>query len=276
VPLQRPQGLPEGYFDAFSERLMARIADEEASATLAALPHTQPALPVGYFDDLEDRVQARIIEEEAQASLQALSGLSKAAPALPPGYFDQLAGQVQARIADAQAADFLTQLPKVPSSVPEGYFETLEGRVIARVQAASPVQTASREGKRVQAGWWRPARIWAAAAVLVLALTTTLLVLRGSRPITPDTYAIEQSASAALKVQLASLENDAVVGALRQASVSDDEIFAVMGADGFQDLELGEAVQDDAAADYLDDANVDDLDLEGLDFDNVDLSDITL
>ena len=241
VPKMRPQGLPEGYLDAFAERLMRRISDEET----------------------------------AEVAAERLAALPLAQPEVPPAYFEQLEGRVFDRIAAEDAQRFLTRLPVSQPAVPAGYFEGLQDRVLARVQADAPTQ--APVGKRIGAGWWRTTRVWAAAAVLVLALTATLLVLRDQTPVTPSADQLaEQQASAALKIQLASLEDDAVVTALNQSPVSDEEIFAVMGTTSVEDLELGEAVQDDAAADYLDQADVDDLDFEDLNLDQMDLSDINL
>lgn len=282
VPKQCPQGLPEGYFDAFAARLMARIdAESELPAALAALPRPQPETPTGYFEQLHDRVMDRIAAEDETAEAQLRAQVPSQQPSVPAGYFEGLQDRVMDRIADAEAATILGKLPQAQPSVPAGYFEQLEGRVMARVQADAPVQ-APAGGKLVRAGWWRQTRVWAAAAVLVLAATTTFLVLRRDAPITSGTqYAdqsagVEQAASAALKVQLASLEDDAVLHALKQSQVSDEEIFAVMGADGVQALDIDQAVEKDAAADYLDKADLDDLDLEDIDLDQMDLSDINL
>lgn len=276
VPKQRPQGLPEGYFDAFAERLMARIdAESELPAALAALPRQQPETPDGYFDQLQGRILDRIAAEDETAETQLHARVPQVQPALPVGYFEDLQGRVMDRIADEETATILGKLPQAQPSVPAGYFEQFEGRVMARVQTEAPVQ-APAGGKLLRAGWWRQTRVWAAAAVLVLAATTTFLVLRRDAPITTETQYAEQAASAALKVQLASLEDDAVLHALKQTQVSDEEIFAVIGPEGVQDLEMGEAVEDDAAAEYLDKADLDDLDLQDLDLDQMDLSDINL
>jgi hypothetical protein len=276
VPQQRPQGLPEGYFDAFAERLMARIdAEGDLPTTLADLPRLTPSVPEGYFEQFQGRLLNRIAAEDEAAEAELLARVPKALPAVSEGYFAQLQDRVLDRIADQENADILARLPKEQPAVPAGYFDGLTARVMARVQADAPAQ-APAGGKLVRTGWWKQTRVWAAAAVLVLAATTAFLVLRGDTPMATDTLAAEQAASAELKVQLASLEDDAVINALKQSQVSDEELFAVMGADATQDLEMGEAVEDDAAADYLDEADVDDLDLEDLNLDQMDLSDINL
>jgi hypothetical protein len=66
-------GLPEGYFDSFNQRLLARIEQEEELKefpVLSAIPKTQAFItPENYFDSIEQRINERIGQEAKVVSL---------------------------------------------------------------------------------------------------------------------------------------------------------------------------------------------------------------
>ncbi len=51
---------PEGYFESFNERLMARLADEEASQSSSIPKNDGFAVPDGYFENVYSSVQKRM------------------------------------------------------------------------------------------------------------------------------------------------------------------------------------------------------------------------
>jgi len=58
---------PEGYFDSFNERLMARLHHEQADNALSFLPKSDGFdTPDSYFDDLEKKVLDKIPQKETK------------------------------------------------------------------------------------------------------------------------------------------------------------------------------------------------------------------
>lgn len=135
---------PDGYFETFSSRLMARIEAEEEMrefAVLSAMSKSSPfKVPDNYFDNAADY-------SEELAAFPQLGKMNK--PAYVPvedQYFEAMQQQV---LYKAELADELKPYPALyaigkrqPSlAVPAGYFEDLAGRVKERVHsnAAVPV-----------------------------------------------------------------------------------------------------------------------------------------
>ena len=58
---------PEGYFESFNERLMARIQQEATDETSSIIPKTDGfGVPEGYFDDVVPKVLSRTTEEKGK------------------------------------------------------------------------------------------------------------------------------------------------------------------------------------------------------------------
>lgn len=133
---------PDGYFETFSSKLMARIeAEEELKEfpVLSALSKQSPfTIPDGYFNNAA----------ECRAELAAYPQLGKIdKPAYLPvedAYFDAMQQQV---LYKAELADELKPYPVLHAidkrepawTVPVGYFEDLAGRVKERVHTGAIV-----------------------------------------------------------------------------------------------------------------------------------------
>lgn len=89
--------LPEGYFEAFSERLLLRIRLEKIKSKETF------SLPEHYFPTFSDRLLEKIREYEGMETPLLDSISRKNVYSVPENYFDNLSGQVAAKVDDASA-----------------------------------------------------------------------------------------------------------------------------------------------------------------------------
>ncbi|MFD1255176.1 hypothetical protein ACFQ3S_00075 [Mucilaginibacter terrae] len=119
LPPGNPFGVPAGYFDDLSERIISGVHLEELIQADALSGFT---VPENYFTELSNNIQSRIVIEEALAS--ETEGFT-----VPENYFEQLSSNLQSRIvieeALANEAGNFT--------VPQGYFEELSSNIQSRV-----------------------------------------------------------------------------------------------------------------------------------------------
>jgi hypothetical protein len=101
IPKRNPFSVPEGYFDQFSDSVLAKIAINQVLKKSPGLPFEVPS---GYFEGLADNILTRIKSGDAEKSdhsPEIRSELESIAPLLnrisrtnlysvPPGYFDTL------------------------------------------------------------------------------------------------------------------------------------------------------------------------------------------
>lgn len=177
--------------------------------------------------------------------------------------------------------DWMAEAPTLASldkhvefDVPEGYFDELPTQVMARIQAMSkgevqpmPAPTLPVSPRTV---WgMRTAVIWSAAASIALLIVMGTVYFSRSTETTPTQLA---SADAELKAQLAELEPAALIEGLDEATVNDEELYAMLGDDASKAFDSHDhQVHEDEAYEYLQDVNLDAIDLQGLDIDLNDL-----
>jgi hypothetical protein len=122
--------VPEGYFEAFAEKILGLVKAENDLAFLSSLPKTNPySVPAGYFDELELNILVSVrAHSDHQTSKEELASISP----------------------------LLSSLNKEPVfSVPEGYFENFTIKTGNKKQEAKIVSITHRK-------WFR----YAAAAVV--------------------------------------------------------------------------------------------------------------
>jgi hypothetical protein len=101
-----PYSVPEGYFDNFADRMLAKVKGEsnpvtdelaEIAPLLAGIPkHPTLSLPHNYFVSLESDLCA-IISEETVSPL--LAGIDRTMPnAVPAGYFEGLSTEILSKV----------------------------------------------------------------------------------------------------------------------------------------------------------------------------------
>lgn len=169
-------------------------------------------------------------------------------------------------------APFLAKLPKQrPGGIPDGYFERLPNQImdkirsgeqaempVAEVPAASPVVAF----KSSRPSLLKQTRFWALAASLALLLAATWAFWPAAAPeADPDDLAFQQQ----LSLQLASMDAQVVLAALNESDVSEEDVYALLGADDQSDL----GIQGDGAEvlDYLEHEDLEEFDLDQLNID---------
>jgi len=96
ITVPNPYSVPEGYFEAFADRVLSLLRDDES--WLYGLPKETPyQVPAGYFDGLEERIMEMVrthpdyqtSEEELEEISPLLSSLNKRPVySVPGGYFE--------------------------------------------------------------------------------------------------------------------------------------------------------------------------------------------
>lgn len=109
--------VPENYFTELSSNIHSRITIEEAAAS-----HEEFTVPANFFEELSSNIHSRIAIEEA------LAGEAESFT-VPQGYFDELSSNIQSRInleeaITAEAESF---------TVPQGYFNELSNNIQSRI-----------------------------------------------------------------------------------------------------------------------------------------------
>jgi hypothetical protein len=194
ISRQMPYGLPEGYFDDFSKRLLRLIngtggipgtgevagIGKTAGIEEIAGRETVFQVPEGYFEGFAGNVLARIkagqgaagqaaeafkplaggsveVSEELAMLAPLLSRIERKAPyQVPEGYFGEL-------------VPILAGLQHKPLyGVPEGYFDGLAGEIAARVATGERESAPAKVISFGRRGWWKYS---AAAVVAGLILT---------------------------------------------------------------------------------------------------------
>jgi hypothetical protein len=182
-------------------------------------------------------------EDDWKAEAPLLASLSKnAAPEVPEGYFDALPSSVMARI------------------------KALEAPAQAEPEVANPQPVAG--GKILG---FKPRRWWSAAAAVALLIAVGAYFM--TRPQGTDPLMSDATLTAETLEQLAALEPTTVISELDASTVSDEELFAMLGSEAtsaFADDD--HAVERDEAYEYLQDVDLDAIDLQGLDIDLNDLN----
>lgn len=155
---EAPMELPIGYFDNFSEAVLAMAKQNDLFSNL---PKTNPfELPKGYFEDFELTLQAELATQHLPKT-QVFT--------IPQAYFENMEAELKAKLV-------LEKLPKsMPFEVPQGYFETLDTQLLKRSKTVSPKKAEIRPFKRTYAN------IGIAASVLFF-LAVAFGIFNGTSP----------------------------------------------------------------------------------------------
>ena len=194
------------------------------------------------------------------------------------------------RHEDLQEEDWKDEAPLLASlgkdagpDVPEGYFEGLPESVLSRIRSLPKEEAQETPVIQMNAGGQvseaRPMRtvafrrtmFWSVAAGIALLATFGTYFLLKTEENTETTYA-EEAIRQETMVQLASLDSREITPYLDVTDVSDEQLFAALGSEAEGAFE-GEdhEVQQDEAAEYLEDVNLDEIDWQELDIDLEDL-----
>jgi hypothetical protein len=119
LPTGNPFGVPAGYFDDLSERIISGVHLEAIKQADLLGGFT---LPENYFTELSSNIQSRLTIEEAAAS--ETEGFT-----VPTNYFEELSGNIQSRIAIEEVLGNTTE----HFTLPQGYFEELSGNIRSRI-----------------------------------------------------------------------------------------------------------------------------------------------
>ncbi len=112
-------GVPEGYFEGLSERIISGVNLEEIKQ---ADNFTGLVVPENYFEELTDHIQSRIsIETTVAAGTNTFT--------VPQGYFEELNSNIQSRITIEQT---LANEAK-NFTIPQGYFDELSNNIQSRI-----------------------------------------------------------------------------------------------------------------------------------------------
>ena len=184
---------------------------KELNSSLAGNALSVPMqVPDGYFDALPGLVMAKIkavsssgTDESADIS-PLLSSISKDMPyTVPQEYFQSLDTRLASIIRDHQSAkeelESLSPLlgglkKEVPFTVPEGYFESIQPKI--NHQPARIVSMAPRK-------WLK----YAVAAILIGIIATTVVLVRDSEKLDPDTNSYSWVEKKMKKVSTDEIEN---------------------------------------------------------------------
>ncbi|MBN9379558.1 MAG: hypothetical protein J0H74_02255 [Chitinophagaceae bacterium] len=203
IPRQMPYEIPEGYFEAFPEKMLHLLTEPADTKDEVLNPGwgKEPvfSVPDGYFEGFAARMMDRIkagttgmrqgeqaISSPTPAAMEAREELAGLSPLLsridkkmpyraPEGYFDALEPAVQ----EENLSPLMAGLKGMTTyQVPQGYFESLPEIISARVERskeASPAKVISMS--RHRKAWWQ----YSAAAV-VAAFVFTIGWLRLHTP----------------------------------------------------------------------------------------------
>lgn len=166
-------------------------------------------------------------------------------------------------------------------AAPKGYFEGLPASVLSRirnlpVEADEPVlelnsRAETLDSRPVRTVTFRRTMVWGMAAgiALLVGFGTYFLTRPGT---TEGTLLAEEVIRKETLVQLASLDSREITPYLDVTEVSDEQLFEALGSEGEAAFEAeNHAVQQDEAAEYLQDVNLDEIDWQDLDIDLEDL-----
>ena len=167
-------------------------------------------VPAGYFDSLPSQVLAKIksLSQSSNEELAGISPLLAAMPkdmpyAVPYGYFESVDISLASIITNHQSAKeevenlspLLGGLKKeMPFAVPEGYCESIQPKI--RRQAASVIHLTPSK-------WLR----YAVAAVFIGIIATTVVLIRNSEKLDPDTNSYSWVEKKMKKVSTDEIEN---------------------------------------------------------------------
>lgn len=167
--------------------------------------------------------------------------------------------------------------------VPEGYFEGLPESVLSRIRSLPKEETPETAVIQMNTGTqgsevrpmhtvaFRRTMFWSVAAGIALLATIGTYFLLKTDKVGETTFA-EESIRQETMVQLASLDSREIAPFLDVADVTDEQLFAALGSEAEAAFE-GEdhEVQQDEAAEYLEEVNLDEIDWQELDIDLEDL-----
>ena len=184
-----------------------KALDSSLAGTRAEAPFEVPA---GYFDSLPSQVMTKIksLSQSSDEELAGISPLLAAMPkempyAVPYGYFESVEISLASIITNHQSpkeeveslSPLLGGLKKeMPFAVPEGYFESIQQKV--RHQPARVVHMPARK-------WLR----YAVAAVFIGIIATTVVLIRKSEKLDPDTNSYSWVEKKMKKVSTDEIEN---------------------------------------------------------------------
>lgn len=103
--------VPEGYFNFFSDDVLAILKEENSSIKFGNDIHSAANVPEGYFDSLADIVLARVKEKQDIADFNELRTLSPMLYSIqnenvftvPQGYFETLSNKINDKVKPQQA-----------------------------------------------------------------------------------------------------------------------------------------------------------------------------